>query len=129
MDNCGGHELNVNLNGVSIIYLPPQNTSTHQRLDLSLMTASKIRYGNALLKATIDVLQGYHISGSSFKINSKRVNWVLEEDQLPYLADAMNLFNKAWDLTFRQSVIKFRLKSEVIDGYQTNQLCLIEGNQ
>ena len=56
MDNCGGRELDVNLDGVSIMYFPPNSTSKHQPLDLGLIAASKIRYRTALLEATIDVL-------------------------------------------------------------------------
>ena len=96
----------MNLDGVSIISLSPKNTSRHQSLDLGLIAVSKICYITALLEATIDVLQRYNVSDSPFKINSGRGKWGLEEGQLPHMADAMNLFNKAWNLTSCQSVLK-----------------------
>ena len=75
MDNCGGHELNFNLDGVSIIYMPLNSTSKHQPLDLDLITASKTRYRTALLDATLETLQRYQVSESAFKINSGRGKW------------------------------------------------------
>ena len=97
MDNSGGHELNVNLDGVSIIYLPRNSTSKHQPLDLGL-------------------------SESAFKINLGRGKWGLEEGQLPHVADAIKLFNKAWSLTSHQYEIKCWLKCEIIGVNQLNQL-------
>ena len=125
MDNCAGYELNINSDGVSIIYIPPKSTIRHQPLDLGLISASKIRCRIALLEVTIDALRRYNISGSAFESNSRRGKWGLEEGQLLHVANAMKLFNKAWNLTSRQLVIKFWIKSEVIGVNQQKQLRLI----
>ena len=44
MDNCGGHELDVTLPNVRIVYLSPICTAKHQPLDPGVFVTSKIRY-------------------------------------------------------------------------------------
>ena len=43
MDNCGGHECDINLPGVRIETLPVNSTSKNQPLDLGLIAHSRIR--------------------------------------------------------------------------------------
>ena len=50
MDNCGGHESEINYPGLRIEFLPPWSTSKYQTLDLGLIAQSKIRYRSILLK-------------------------------------------------------------------------------
>ena len=98
MENWGGHETQVTLPGVRIVYLPPLSTAKHQPLDLGIMANAKIRYRSALLAATIDILQGHSSSNHGLKMNSRHGKWGLMEGQLPHAGDAMNLFNQSWDL-------------------------------
>ena len=121
-DNCGGHKLNTNLDGISIVYILPNSTSKHQPLNLGLIAASKIRCRTALLDATLEVLQRCQVSACASKINSGRGKWGLEENQLPHVADSFKLFNKARSLTSRQSVIRCWPKSGIIGVNQQNQL-------
>ena len=95
MDNCGDHELNINLDGVSVIYLPPNSTTKNQPLELGLIAASKIRYRTALQDPTLEVLQRCQVSESAFKISSGIAKWGLEEGKLPLFAGAVYLSNKA----------------------------------
>ena len=80
MDNFGGHELNVNRDAASIVYLPPNSTSKHQPLELSLIAASKIRYRTALPDSTVEILQRYQISEPVFIINSGLGKWGWKKD-------------------------------------------------
>ena len=56
MDNCGGHELSITLNGVAIEFLPPRSTTKHQSLDLGLISSAKILNRTRLLREVLDVM-------------------------------------------------------------------------
>ena len=73
MDNCGGHELTISLEGVRIEFLPPRSTTKHQPLDLGLIGCAKIRYRSKLLSATLDILELRRNGGYSFLTNN--IKW------------------------------------------------------
>ena len=57
MDNCGGHDVPIELEGVEIVFLPSKTTAIHQLFDLGLIAHSKIRYRTALLAAVLEIME------------------------------------------------------------------------
>ena len=76
MDNCGGHECSITLDGVRIEFLPPRSTTKHQPLDLGLIASAKIRYRKRLLSAVLDVMDLQRNTNHSFKEASSSGNGV-----------------------------------------------------
>ena len=111
MDNCGGHSVNADIHGVRIITLPPRTTARHQPLDLGLIGNSKIRYRSLLLQSVIRVMEARFRKEIECSSDSERGMCGIREGQLPHVGDAMNLFNEAWSLTRRLTVIKCCVKS------------------
>ena len=122
MDNCGGHELDVTLDGVRIEFLPPRSTTEHQPLDLGLIASAKIRYRSNLLNCTLEVLQLRRTTYQSLKNDSGHGKWGLQDGQLPHVGDAIQIFNNAWSCMSRTSVIKCWINSECLGAVQTGQL-------
>ena len=111
MDNCGGHSVNTNIHGVRIITLPPRTTARHQPLDLGLIGSRKVRYRSLLLQSVIILMDARFRNEIEFRSDSQRGMYGIHEGQLPYIGDASNIFNEAWSMTKRSTVIKCWVKS------------------
>ena len=96
MDNCDGHECDVNLLGFLFGLSPKGSTSKYQTLELGLIARSKIRYCSTLLRHVVDntlrLISGEH----HFPQSSNSGKWGLRNGHLPYADDAMTLFNESW---------------------------------
>ena len=132
MDNCGGHELTIQLDRVRIEFLPPRSTAKHQPLDLGLIASAKIRYRSKLLSAILDVLELRRNTNHSFKPKSANGKWGIQDGLLPHVGDAIMLFNSAWSMMSRTEVIKCWMKSDCLgnmhQGQSTNLLSILQEN-
>ena len=117
MDNCGGHEVTIEYDKLTIIYLSPGSTAKHQPLELGLISHAKIRYRSALLSATLDIIEQRRSSDIVFPSTSGNGKYGVREGHVPHVADAVEIFNKAWSSTKRITICKFWIKSECL-GFQ-----------
>ncbi len=113
IDNCGGHEHDINLPGVRIELLPPRSTAKYQPLDLGLIAHAKIRYRSLLLRMSIDVILRRTHENQPFPASSQRGMLGIQHGFLPHVGDAMTIFDEAWAETSRVTVMKCWIKSKV----------------
>lgn len=66
LGNCGGHGLDLNLNGVSIEFLRPNTAAVHQILHIGIIDTSKIRYRSILLRPLTDIVLRTEPQGHGF---------------------------------------------------------------
>ena len=118
MDNCGGYELDHQISGLRIEFLPPRSTAKYQPLDLGLISHSKIRYRSSLLRNAIDILMRKMVANEIFPTDSNRGLYGMREGHKPHVADAIELFDNAWNKTSRVTVLKCSIKSNCISTTQ-----------
>ena len=115
MHNCGGYNVSAYSHDFRIVTLPPRSTAKHQRLDLGIIGNCKIRYQALLLKSIIKIVGTRSKNGVSFRGDSKRGMYGIRDGHLPHIGDGMDIFNEAWRLTKRATIIKCRIKSGCLD--------------
>ena len=118
MDNCGGHEIEINYPGLRIEFLPPKSTAKYQTLDLGLIGQSKIRYRSILLKQVVDNTMKWDSGEHHFPPTSNIEKWVVTDGHLPHVGDAMFIFNEAWRKTSRSTILKCWIKSKCLSEMQ-----------
>ena len=79
MDNCGGHECDMELTGLRIEFLPPNTTALYQPLDLGLIAYSKILYRSLLPRQIIENTSLRASGIGQFPENSNHGFWGLRE--------------------------------------------------
>ena len=121
MDNCGGHDVTVAYKKLVILCFPSGSTTKHQPLDLGLISHAKIRYRSALINATINITEQRRSSIIVFPSTSGNGKHGIREGQLPYVADAIEIFNDAWSSTKRITICDAGLRVSVSD-YSTPDL-------
>ena len=114
MDNCGGHESEIQIPGLRIEMLLPRSTAKKQPLDLSLIAHSKIRYRSLLLRITIDGMLVNQSQSRLFRNSFQHGMLGIRDGFLPTVGDAMELYNESWHLTSRNAVIKCWMKSHCL---------------
>ena len=114
LDNCNGHDVNIDLPGVRVEFLPPNMTSKFQPLDMGLIAQAKIRYRSKLLRAVIHIVTRRASGEHQFKDSSGRGRWGIREGQLPHIADAISTFNESWNETTQECVLKCWMKSKCL---------------
>ena len=55
MGNCEVRELNHQIPGLKIKFLPPTSTAKYESLDLGLISHSKIPYRSSLLRIALEI--------------------------------------------------------------------------
>ena len=119
MDNCEGHSISVDLHDVRIVILPPRSTAKHQPLDLSIIGNCKIRYRALLLRSIIKIVEARSEKGISLRADSKRGMYGIRDGHLSHIGDGTDIFNEAWRLTKRATIIKGWIKSWCLDEAQS----------
>ena len=89
MDNCSGHEVDITLKRLRIVFLPARSTAKHQPLDLGVIANAKIRYRSALLSAIFNMIEKCRTTHEQFLNYSGNGMYRIKESQLPHLADAV----------------------------------------
>ena len=121
LDSCGGHESEIVLPNVRIEFLPLGTTAKYQTFDLGLIANSKIRYRSLLLRVTLDIFERRMAGNHQFKESFGRGNLEMREGQLPHVADVMQMFNEAWRMTSRTSVLRCWVESQCFSTTQILQ--------
>ena len=105
MDNCGGHECNIELPELRVELLAPKTTHKYQTLDLGLIAQSKVRYKSMLLRKIVE---------NTIAWNSNEYNF----PQTSHFGDAMELFNQAKGKTKSSTILKCWIKSNCLSEDQ-----------
>ena len=121
MDNCGGHESEINYPGLRIEFLPPRSTAKYQKLDLGLIAQSKMRYRSILSKQLVDKAMKWDSGEHHFPLNSNSGKWGVRDGHLPHVGDAMYAFNEAWRKTSRSTIPKCWIKSKCLSEIQVQE--------
>lgn len=116
MDSCGGHDVPIESEGIEIVFLPYKTTAIRQPLDLSLIALSRIRYRAALFAAVLEIMENRSTANHSYASKSGNGGYGIREGQLLHVADAMEIFNKAWSETRCSTIIKCCIKSQCLGG-------------
>ncbi len=105
MDNCGGHECDMELTGLRIEFLPPNTTALYQPLDLGLIAYSKILYRSLLPRQIIENTSLRASGIGQFPENSNHGFWDFVK-VMPRVGDAMPIFNQSWQQTTQKTTLK-----------------------
>ena len=120
MDNCGGHEKDLELPGLRIEYLPPRTTAKYQPLDLGLIAHSKVRYRSALLRKSIQIILNRTASNETYPTSNQGRRLGIRHGFLLTVGDAMELYDEAWSNNTRTTVLKCWIKSQCLSETQSS---------
>lgn len=102
--------MNTDISDVRITSLPPRTTTLHQLLELGLIGAYKVRYRSFLLRFVISIKESKFSGNVEFRSDFQRGKYGMSDGQPPLIADAMDIFSKAWSTTRKYALIKCWLK-------------------
>ena len=121
MDNCGGHELDADLSGLRIEFLPPKSTHKYQTLDLCLISDAKVRYRSLLLRQIFDDTITWNSEESHFPLSCNSGKFGVRDGHMPQVGDAMSLFNDSWSKTKRTTILRCWIKRKCLSDSQIKQ--------
>ena len=110
-----------NLPDERIEFLPPCCTVKHQPLDLSMIAHRKTLFRSTLLLPVIEII----FSHSTFRLgspsSSQQGRLGLQDGFSPHVGDAITLFDDAWSLMSRSTVIRCWIKSNCLSPKQCEE--------
>ena len=118
--------MTMNLNRVSIEFVPPGSTMKHQPLDLGLIATPKMRYRSKLLSAMLETMVLKHNTNYTFKEKTVNGKWGLRDGLLSHVGDAVMLFNSEWNVMTRPEIMKCWVKSECLGVMHVDQFSSIQ---
>ena len=108
LDGCSAH-CKVEYDGITIVKLPPNVTSTSQPMDQGIISAVKRNYRSKLL-----VKMTENIANFVTTLNRARRKSGLGNGGLPDILDAIELLNESWKNISSETIVKCWIRSNII---------------
>ena len=107
LDNCSSH-MKLEYDNITIIFLPPNVTSTTQPLDQGVISVVKRKYRTKLLNQIVSSISLFNEMSKNPKKSSG-----LSKGGMPNILDASILLKQAWEEVLPSTIAKCWVKSKI----------------